>query len=372
MSFSAVILCDPDSPALRVAGLLVIDRLVVAAHRAGAKNVVVVSEKPLPRLERSTALAIDVKPAVSWPELTGPTLILSARLLVQPADLKRLMEQRGRLTGRDGTPLPAGVLTELSGQTLEDQLSVLPAIAAEGVAESITDPATAAAAARELWASLTSSSDGFVDKHFNRPVGRWLSKILVHTSVSPNQVSIASTLLGLMSAWLFAQGNDRAALWGAILLQVSAIVDCVDGDLARVLFKESRLGKWLDIVGDQVVHICVFVSIGIGLYRPDSEAPVLLLAASAAVGVVISFAIVVRGLLQPEGQRNTRLQKLIDATTNRDFSVLLLLLVLLDKLPWFLWVTAIGVHVFWLLALGVQLLNQPAVATSNPDRENRS
>src|SRR4030095_8006569 len=211
MSVSAVILCDPDSSALCVAGLLVIDRLVVAAHRAGAKNVIVVSEKPLPVLARSTALAIDVKSVVGHPELTGPALILSARLLVHPADLKPLMERRGRLIGRDGTRLPAGVLAELSGLPLEHQLSALPAIAAEGVAESITDPATAAAAARVLWASLTSSSDGFVDKHFNRPVGRWLSKILVHTSVSPNQVSVASTLLGLASAWLFAQGNDLAA-----------------------------------------------------------------------------------------------------------------------------------------------------------------
>jgi len=371
MRFSAVILCEPDSSTQCIAGLLVIDRLVVAAHRAGAENIILVSEKTLPRLKRTVALGIAVKSAERCPELTGPTLVMSTRLLVQPGDLKRLMVRGGRLTGRDGTRLPAGVLTEFSGGTLEDQLSTLPAVAAEGVAEPITNSASAAAAARVLWASLTSSTDGFVDKHFNRPVGRWLSKILVHTSVSPNQVSVVSILLGLVSAWLFARGNYRAALWGAMLLQVSAIVDCVDGDLARALFKESRLGKWLDIVGDQVVHISVFVSIGIGLYRAGNGAPVLLLAASAGTGVVISFVIVMRGLLRPEDQRNTPLQKLIDATTNRDFSVLLLVLVLLDKLPWFLWMTAIGVHVFWVLALGVQLLNQPVVVTLNPDRENR-
>jgi len=202
-----------------------------------------------------------------------------------------------------------------------------------------------------------------VDKYFNRPVGRWLSKILVHTPVSPNQVSVAASLLGLVSAWFFAQGDPGSAVWGAILLQISAIVDCVDGDLARVMFRESRVGKWLDIIGDQVVHLSVFASIGIGLYRAGSEAPVLLLATSAAIGVVISFAVVTHGMLQPESRRNTRLQKLVDATTNRDFSVLLLLLAWLGKLPWFLWMTAIGVHVYWLLALGVQLFNQPAAAT---------
>jgi hypothetical protein len=70
-----------------------------------------------------------------------------------------------------------------------------------------------------------------------------------------------------------------------------------------------------------------------------------------------------RGLMQPESQRNSRLQKLIDATTNRDFSVLLLILALVGRLEWFLWLTALGVHVFWVLALSLQLKQSPAVAT---------
>jgi putative membrane protein len=363
VSIPAVILCDPDCATFRVAGLLVLDRLVVAAHRAGAENITIVSGQPLPPLERAAALGITVQAAGTWPPLKGPTLVLSNRLLVQPMDLKRLMERGGRLVSREGIPLPTGVVTEFSGQGLESQLSGLPAVAAQGVAEPVANASSAATAARSLWASLDTSADGLVDKYFNRPAGRWLSKILVHTSVSPNQVSVAATLLGLVSAWFFAQGDYGAALWGGALMQVSAIVDCVDGDLARVMFKESRLGKWLDIIGDQVVHFSVFASIGIGLYRAGSQAPVLLLATSAAIGVVISFAVVTHGLLQPESRRSTRLQKLVDATTNRDFSALLLLLAWLGKLPWFLWMTAIGVHLYWLLALGAQLFNQPAAAS---------
>ena len=372
MSIPAVILCDPDTSTLRVAGLMVIDRLVVAAHRAGAEYIIAVSENSLPPLERTRALGITVASAAARPELTRPTLVLSTRLLVQPPDLQRLMEQRGRLMGRDGTPLPAGVITEFAGHTLEEQLSALPALVAEGVAKPITDAVSAAAAARVLWSSLSTSLDGFVDKHFNRPAGHYLSKILVHTPVSPNQVSVVASLIGLAAAWLFAQGHHRAALWGAILFQLSAIVDCVDGDLARVMFKESRLGRWLDIVGDQMVHISIFAGIGIGLYRARIADPLLPLVASAAVGVVIALIVVVRGQLQPESPRKTRLKKLIDATASRDFSVVLLVLTILDRLSWFLWLTAIGVHVFWLVALGVQLMNPPAAATLHPNRENRS
>ncbi len=291
-------------------------------------------------------------------------LVLSTGALVQPADLKRVIEQRGRLTKPDGTLLPVGVLNSISTAPLDSQLTKLPAITTVGVAELVRDPASTTHATRQLWASLTSSADGLVDKYFNRPVGRVLfSRLLIHTPISPNQVSVAATLIGLLSAACFAEGSAKVAIWGAGLLQLSAIVDCVDGDLARVLFKESPLGKWLDIVGDQVVHIGVFVCIGIGLYRAGSIAPVLPLAASAAIGVVISFLIVMRGLLQPESQRNSRLQKLIDATTNRDFSVLLLILAFVGRLEWFLWLTALGVHVFWVLALSLQLKRSPAVAT---------
>ncbi|HXI68937.1 MAG TPA: CDP-alcohol phosphatidyltransferase family protein [Verrucomicrobiae bacterium] len=372
MSIPAVIFCDPETSTLRIAGLLVIDRLIVAAHRAGAGSITIVSEKPLPPLARTAALGITVKAAAHRPELIEPTLVLSTRVLVQAPDLKRLLEQRGRLMARDGTPLPAGVLTGFTGSTLEEQLSPLPGVAAEGVAVPITGAASAAVAARALWSSLSTSLDGFVDKHFNRPAGHYLSKILVHTPVSPNQVSVVASLIGLAAAWLFAQGHYQAALWGAILFQISAIVDCVDGDLARILFKESRLGRWLDIVGDQVVHISIFAGIGIGLYRARIEDPLIPLVVSAAIGVVIALIVVVRGQLQPESPRKHRLKKLIDATASRDFSVVLLVLTVLDKMSLFLWMAAIGVHIFWLLALGVQLVGQPAPATPNPDRENRS
>jgi len=360
----AVIFCEADSASQSVAGLGVLDRLLVAVNRAGATEITVVSNTPVPRLKRAPALAVAFKTASQPPESRGPVLVLSTGVLVQAADLKRVIEQRGRLVTADGTPLPVGLLTSVSAAPLEAQLANLPVVAATGVAEIIEDSASAASATRKLWASLTSATDGLVDKHFNRPVGRALfSRLLIHTPISPNQVSIAATLLGLLAAACFAGGSAHYAIWGAILLQLSAIVDCVDGDLARVLFKESPLGKWLDIVGDQIVHIGVFVCIGIGLYRAGSEAPVLSLAASAAVGVVLSFIIVMRGLLLPESQRNSRLQELIDATTNRDFSVLLLLLALAGKLEWFLWITAIGVHVFWVLALSLQLKQSSAVAT---------
>jgi phosphatidylglycerophosphate synthase len=229
------------------------------------------------------------------------------------------------------------------------------AILTEGVATLVFDEASRRAAERRLWASLTSSTDGIVDVYFNRPVGRYLSKILIHTPITPNQISILSMLIGLGAAWFFESGFYTAAVWGAVLLQISAIVDCVDGDIARILFKESRLGKWLDMAVDQVVHIAVFAGVAVGLARQDSPAPELVLGISTVVGVVISFAVVLRGMLRPSTTRNALVERLVDAATSRDFSVVLLALAVTGKLDWFLWIAAIGVHCFWVTALLVQL-----------------
>jgi phosphatidylglycerophosphate synthase len=362
MSLPAIILCDPQTAALRIAALPLLDRLLVAALRAGADSITVVAREPLPPLPRATALGVKFQLTSQMPEVNCPTLALNTRLLVQPADLKAVIARQGRLVTKDGAALPVGVIREPISENFEQQLSRLPQVAAQGVALPVTGAASAPVVSRALWASLTSSADGLVDKFFNRPVGRFLSKALAPTPVSPNQVSVAATLLGLLSAWLFADGDARLALWGAIVLQISAIVDCVDGDLARVAFKESPLGKWLDIVGDQVVHISVFVAIGVGLYRAGCPAPVLPLAASAAVGVIISFIVIVRGLRLMAQRPDNRLQKVMDALTNRDFSVLLLALAWFGKLEWFLWLTAVGVHVFWIVVLAVQMMGRPAAA----------
>jgi phosphatidylglycerophosphate synthase len=336
-----------------VASLTALDRLLVAVHRAGCGPIHVVCKGELPRLRRATALCIAFESSAEPPSLEGPVFVASANLLLTVKDVKRLIEQRARLEMPDGQKLPAGVAKHYSG-ALEADLATAPTLAPDGPVALVTDATSARVATSALWASLTSASDGLVDRCFNRPVGRWLSKALIHTAVSPNQISLCATLIGAASAVCFGVGTHTAVLMGALLLQFSAIIDCVDGDVARVLSKESPLGKWLDIIGDQIVHIGVFVAIGVGLWRAGVEAPVLALAASAGVGVVISFGVVLRSLLDPQLHRNTALQRLIDATTNRDFSVLLLALALVDRLVWFLWLAAFGVHVFWMVALSLQ------------------
>ncbi|MHC1768786.1 MAG: CDP-alcohol phosphatidyltransferase family protein [Verrucomicrobiia bacterium] len=347
---AVIVVSDADSASATIASLTVLDRLVISLSRAGVERILVV-DKTQPVLARSAALGIRWEYSDRLPQSSGAVLVGLGNVLVTSADIRRILEVQGRLTTSDSQSLPIGVVEGINDW--QARLAEAPPVRARDLTALVTS-ATVRQVEQAYWASLTSSSDGWVDRHFNRPLGRVLSKGLVRTAVSPNQVSLFATLVGLGSGWLFAVGTAQAALVGAIVLQLSAVLDCIDGDLARALYKQSALGKWLDIVGDQVVHIGVFLGIAVGLWRSGSTAPVLLLGAVAAAGVVLSFIVVLRTLRKPERRGHSRLQKMIDATTNRDFSVLLILFALFEVLDWFLWMAAVGSHAFWLAALTLQ------------------
>jgi phosphatidylglycerophosphate synthase len=334
----AILDCVAETRGVQIAGLSMLDRLIVTAHRAGCAPIYLIA-KTTPSLPRARALGIDITLASKIPELDEPALLINGAVFVETVDLQRVIEERGQLFSADAR-LPVGMATGEPAPVIAEKIAVL-----------VADATSVREAERRLWASLTSNTDGIVGRFLNRPLGRYLSKVLIHAPFSPNQVSIVSALVGILSGWFFAVGYFIS---GAFLLQISAIIDCVDGDLARVLYKESCLGKWLDLVGDQFVHIAVFAGIGFGLGRSDPASPALALGISAVLGVIISFAVIVCFMQRRSGGKSSGLKKLIDATTNRDFSLLVLVLAIAGKLDLFLWIAGIGVHLFWIIALRSQ------------------
>lgn len=110
------------------------------------------------------------------------------------------------------------------------------------------------------------ANDGFFSVFFLRRVSKLLTWAAVKIGATPNQVTIASFAIGLYAAYLFAQGDTWSLIIGAILLQVSIIVDCVDGELARYTRKFSELGAWLDAITDRVKEYAVFLGLAYGAF----------------------------------------------------------------------------------------------------------
>jgi hypothetical protein len=115
------------------------------------------------------------------------------------------------------------------------------------------------------------ANDGFYSVFFLRRVSKLLTWAAVKIGATPNQVTITSFAIGLYAAFLFAQGDTWSLIGGAILLQVSIIVDCVDGEIARYTRKFSELGAWLDAITDRVKEYAVFLGLAYGAFVHNGQ-----------------------------------------------------------------------------------------------------
>lgn len=151
----------------------------------------------------------------------------------------------------------------------------------------------------------------------------------------------------------FAHGSWLGGVVGALLLQWSAVIDCCDGEVARLTFSESPSGYYLDITCDNVVHVAVFSGIAWSSYQALGQTYVLALGGLAAFGTMMSFVMVLATRHGRARAPSATLNRLIDALANRDFSVVLIICALTGTLPWFLWALAVGVNLFWPVVLGL-------------------
>ena len=113
---------------------------------------------------------------------------------------------------------------------------------------------------------MNRQEDGIVDRYVNRKFSRILTPFFIKLGISPNAITIISMLIGLGGAACFAVGSYKLGIIGALLFQLSVIVDCCDGEVARLTFTESPFGQELDIIADNVVHMASFAGIAWGGY----------------------------------------------------------------------------------------------------------
>ncbi len=95
------------------------------------------------------------------------------------------------------------------------------------------------------------------DLHVNRRVAALVVQGLVHTPVTPNQVTLVSASLGALTGWFIAVGTPGSLGFAAICLLTSMVLDCVDGQLARQRGGGTRLGRMMDGIADYSTALAV-------------------------------------------------------------------------------------------------------------------
>jgi len=204
-------------------------------------------------------------------------------------------------------------------------------------------------AEERLLKSAGLSNDSLMDRLITRFISMQLTRVLLKTSLTPNQITFLSLLIGLGSAWCFYQGTFFSGITGALLLLVSAWVDCTDGEIARLKFMETSWGARFDIYCDNIVHFSVFFSIGMGLFFATGNSLYILYGGLAVFGSLVLFMILSGSIMkkkQAAGQGKTSETNLTDQLANRDFIYFLLVMACIERLDIFILLTAVGSNIF--------------------------
>ena len=199
-------------------------------------------------------------------------------------------------------------------------------------------------------------------RHISKPI----SRVLILTPLTPNQITTMSLILGVTGSFLFLNSESEYKILGALIFLISYIFDNCDGEVARFKNLTSNFGKSFDTFVDWVVHTVFFIILGYGTAQETGNNIWLWLGMIGSIGGTINYLIVT--FLKPQDDVNIILEeKNLPVTLKEriififrelfraDFCFIVLILALAN----FLWVllpaAAIGAQVYWIMIITSQL-----------------
>lgn len=232
------------------------------------------------------------------PRFTAATV--PGALTAQPEARPALVRALNRAVAAVGAGSPVGPVPadpEAEDRTVPGRLAV--ALETEGTpvqrpelgsltAAVPTGPEARAAAERSVAAvddeavrlrSAVKAHDGFVTTFFISPYSRYIARWCARRGFTPNQVTTASLITALIAAGSAATGTRGGYVAAGVLLLLSFVLDCTDGQLARYSLQYSTMGAWLDATFDRAKEYAYYAGLALGAARGGDDVWVLALGA---------------------------------------------------------------------------------------------
>lgn len=130
-------------------------------------------------------------------------------------------------------------------------------------------------------------SDELVNTYFVRPLAGFAVRLLFNSRITPNQLTLAAICAGCGAAFFYLEGDATRNVLGGMMILLKDILDSADGQLARARSQFSRLGRFLDSIGDLFVNLIVFAAITFAMYRGAPTIATILLGVAGFIGTTL-------------------------------------------------------------------------------------
>jgi len=221
----------------KICGLTILERTILACYYAGIKNIELLSE--------SGSIAIPV----------------SAEIL---PDLKCKIKKSKDKPFKNNSFSKGNLSINVSSIINKEYVIALTGgpEAMNQVYEELTDKESYKKAQKTLLNSLRKPGEAF-SSHYYRYLSLLFTKYLCRTSVTPNMITLFLAVLAAVGGLMII--NDRWYVYyiGLILQVLALVFDCVDGEIARIKYKFSKNGDWIDSAGDNACTLFFVIAIAI-------------------------------------------------------------------------------------------------------------
>jgi len=132
-----------------------------------------------------------------------------------------------------------------------------------------------------------------IDLLLYRPLAFLVVISVYNTKIKPDHLTLMAMLLGITGGLFYSLGTHQSAISGAVCYLLFNILDCSDGQLARIKKNGSSVGRLLDGIADYIAAIAVYAGIVIG-YAGMSEQPFVfvILIVVAGLSIIIQESLV--------------------------------------------------------------------------------
>jgi phosphatidylglycerophosphate synthase len=262
VDLDAIVVAEGPLASVRIAGLSARERAVRVARRVGAARVHVI-DGPGDR-ERLTGWRGSAVLVIRADQLVHTGLVqplIEAGVSAAVEDLTGAYAGAFLATGDDASRAVDAIARGTPDEAIASQFATK--IAHGPIARApIGTPAERRAAHALLYRILVKPQDNAITRYLYRPVSFPLTRLLVWTPITPNQISYLVAALVALGCWVTAHASMNMALLGTVIVLAASYLDCCDGEIARLKLLSSRFGAWIDTVVDELSSVGYMVAIG--------------------------------------------------------------------------------------------------------------
>jgi phosphatidylglycerophosphate synthase len=132
-----------------------------------------------------------------------------------------------------------------------------------------------------------------IDLLIYRPLAFLVVISVYNTKIKPDHLTLAAMTMGIIGGCFYAFGTHPTCITGAVFYILFNILDCSDGQLARIKKNGSPAGRLLDGIADYIAAIAVFTGIAIGYSgNPDQPSSMVLLLFLAGLSIIVQDTLV--------------------------------------------------------------------------------